>query len=141
MNAYAKSADTYLAQRIQNASPEQLAALIMEAGVIHVGKAIRALNNRDLTAANSSYLRISECIMEATVLLDLEGGGEVARNLKELYDWWNAQLLLASKHNDVARLETILNGMNEIRQAWEQLHETKAGTAGQPSFQAGDQIV
>lgn len=141
MNPYAKSADTYLAQRVLNASPEQLAALIMEAGQLHVGRAILALNQDDFSAATASFLRITECITEASVRLDLEGGGELAQNLSELYEWWLAQVRLAAKTRDVSRLENVRQGMGEIRQAWEQFHEKKAGAAPSPGFQAGDQLI
>ena len=104
MNAYAKSADTYLTQRILGASPEQQAALIMEAGQLHLGKAIRSLNENNLPAAVNSFLRVSEVILEATARLDLEGGSELAQNLKRLYDFWTAEIMLASKARDTARL-------------------------------------
>ena len=120
MNAYAKSADTYLTQRILGASPEQQAALIMEAGQLHLGKAIRSLNENNLPAEVNSFLRGSEEIMEAT-----------------------AEIMLASKARDMARLAAVAKGMGEIRTAWEQFHEKKAG-AGAPATtrpQLGDQVV
>lgn len=143
MNAYAKSADTYLTQRILGASPEQQAALIMEAGQLHLGRAIRSLNENNLPAAVNSFLRVSEVIMEATVRLDLEGGSELAQNLKRLYDFWTAEIMLASKARDTARLAAVAKGMGEIRTAWEQFHEKKigAGATAMTQPQLGDQVV
>lgn len=141
MNAYAKSADTYLTQRILGASPEQQAALIMEAGQLHLGRAIRSLTDNNLPAAVNSFLRVSEVIMEATVRLDLENGGELAQNLKRLYDFWTAEIMIASRAKDTGRLAAVANGMGEIRTAWEQYHERKVGTGATTRFQLGDQTV
>jgi flagellar protein FliS len=141
MNAYAKSADTYLTQRILGASLEQQAALIMEAGQLHLGKAIRALTEQNLPSAINSFLRVSEVIMEATVRLDLENGGELAQNLKRLYDFWTAEIMIASKARDTARLTAVAHGMGEIRSAWEQLHEKKTGAGAIPRVRLGDRVV
>ena len=140
MNAYARSADAYLSQRILGASPEEQAALIMEAGQLHLGRAIQALNRSDPTAATRSYIRVSEVIQEATIRLDLEGGSELAHNLAKLYDWWMREVMAASRTKDTTRLAAVADGMGEIRQAWEQYHKKKLGTSGVPAFQLGSQV-
>jgi flagellar protein FliS len=140
MNAYAASAGAYLNQRILNASPEQQAALIMEAGQLHLGKAIQALARNDYSAATSSYIRVAEVIQEATVRLDLEGGGEAANNLAKLYEWWTRSIMLASREKNPARLATVARGMGVIRQAWEEHHQNKSKAARIVSLQIGDQV-
>ena len=141
MNAYAKSAEAYLAQRIQGASPEQQAGLIMEAGQRHLGKAILALTQNDLSSATHSFIRVSEVIAEATLRLNEEDGGELVENLKKLYSWWMQEIMLASQAKDTARLAVVAHSMGEIRQAWEQLHETKTGATQVSEVPFRDRIV
>jgi flagellar protein FliS len=141
MNHYAKSADTYLAQRILGAGPEQQAALIMEAGQLHLRKAIAALSKNDFPAAARSFIRVSEVIMEATVRLNLEGGGDLAQNLQKLYTFWTNEIMIASQTRNTVRLEAVVRGMGDIRAAWEALHKTKTEGAGNSSLQLGDRIV
>jgi flagellar protein FliS len=140
MNAYAASADAYLQQRILNASPEQQAALIMEAGQLHLGRAIQALARNDFATATRSYIRVAEVIQEATIRLDLEGGGELAHNLAKLYEWWTRNIMVASREKNTVRLAAVASSMGEIRQAWEQHHQKKVGAARISTFQFGDQV-
>ncbi len=140
MNAYAKTANAYLSQRISGASSEQQAALIMEAGQLHLGKAIQALNQGDLAAATRSYIRVSEVIQEATIRLNLEGGGELAHNLAKLYDWWTRETMAAARARDANRLAAVAHGMGEIRQAWEECHQKKVGAEAGAAFQFGDRV-
>ena len=140
MNAYARSADAYLSQRILGTTPEQQAALIMEAGQLHLGRAIQALNQSDLAAATRSYIRFSEVIQEATIRLNLEDGGELAHNLAKLYDWWTRETMAAARTRDANRLAAVANGMGEIRQAWEQLHKKKLETSEVQAFQLGNLV-
>jgi flagellar biosynthetic protein FliS len=140
MNAYAKSADAYLNQRILGASPEQQAALIMEAGQLHLGQAILALNRNDFSAATRSYVLVAKVIQEAKLGLNLVNGGECAHTLSKLYDWWTREIMAASRTKDTNRLAAVALGMGEIRQAWEQFHRKKLGTTGVSAFQFGDRV-
>jgi flagellar secretion chaperone FliS len=141
MNAYARSADTYLSQRILGASPEQQAALIMEAGQLHLGKAIRALTQNDASTATRSFIRVSEVIQEATIRLNHDEGGELVQNLEKLYGYWTREIMAAAYVKDTARLAAVAQSMGEIRQAWEEFHQKKAGSGKVSTFQLGDQIV
>ena len=140
MNGYARIIDSYLTQRVLSASPEQQAALIMEAGQMHLGKAIQALAQSDLAAATHSFTRFSEVIMEANLRLNHEDGGELVQNLEKYYGWWMKEVMHASYAKDQARLAAVAASMGEIRQAWEQLHEKKVKAESNPTFQLGDQV-
>ena len=141
MNAYARSADAYLAQRILGANPVQQAALIMEAGQLHLGKAIRALAQGDLTRAGESFLRVTEVLAEAKARINLEEGGELATSLENLYDWWASEIMAACNDRSIARLESVAQAMGDIRQAWQQLHEKQAKAGMGLPLQYEDQVV
>jgi flagellar protein FliS len=125
--------DTYLAQRVFSASPEQQAALLMEAGQRHLGKAMQALQRRDRGGATHSFIRVAEVLAEATLRLDLAQGGEVAHNLSRLYGWWGHEVMVASAAQDVARLEGVAQGMSGLREAWEHLHRRRQGHSDEGS--------
>lgn len=142
MNAYAQSADAYLTQRVMGASPEQQAALLMEAGQRHLGKAIKAMEQKQHAVVAQSLDRVAAVITEAAFRLNHEGGGELAKNLLKIYDWWTGLLLEASQSREVAKLRLVSNHMGEIRQAWEQFHEKQVkGTQASKVHQLGDQVV
>ena len=140
MNGYARSADAYLSQRILGASPEQQAALIMEAGQLHLGRAIQALARNDFDAATRSYIRVSEVIQEATMRLDLEQGGEAAQSLAKMYDWWTREIMAASRTRNSARLAAVASSMGEIRQTWEEFHKKQVSASRVSTFQFADRV-
>lgn len=140
MNSYARTANAYLSQRILGASPEQQAALIMEAGQLHLGRALQALDRSDFSAATTSYIRVTEVIQEAKLRLNLENGGEAAHSLVKLYDWWTQELRAASRAKSAARLAAMAASMGEIRQAWEEYHQKRQGGLSGSAFQLGDRV-
>lgn len=141
MNAYAKSADAYLTQRILAANPEQQAALIMEAGQLHLGKAIQSLSQNDLCLTSRHLYRVSEVISEATARLNQEEGGPLVQRLEKLYEWWAKEVVMACDARDTRRLAQVANQMGEIRQAWEYLHEKKHGSTEGALASFGSQVV
>ena len=59
--------------------------------------------------------------------LDVEKGGELAANLKLLYDYSVAQLTKANIHNDVGIVEEVIKLLQPIAQSWKEI----GSTAGQ----------
>jgi flagellar biosynthetic protein FliS len=141
MNAYAQSADTYLVQRVLGAGPEQQAALLMEAGQRYLGKATKAMEQKDHNEVARCLVRVTDIINESFCRLNLDEGGELVDNLSKIYSWWTTEILEASKTKDTARLGIVSNHMGEIRQAWEEFHQKQTRTTEVSEFRVGDQIV
>ena len=141
MNAYAQSADAYLIQRVMGASPEQQAALLMEAGQRYLGKAIKAMEQKDTVIVARSLDRVAEILTESALRLNHDEGGELVQNLLKVYDWWTREILQAASTKETARLQSISQHMGEIRQAWEQLHEKHAKSRQPSEFQLGNRVV
>ena len=85
MNNYAQSADQYLAQRVLGASPEQQAALLMEAGQLFLGKAIRAMEQKEPFEVARYLGQVAKIINESIIRLNREDGGELVQNLLKVY--------------------------------------------------------
>ena len=141
MNPYAHSADQYLAQRVLGASPEQQAALLMEAGQLFLGKAIRAMEQRDYSQLARHLGQVAKIINEAVLRVNREDGGELVQNLLKIYAWWTSELFEASNTKDAAKLRVLSHHMGQIRQAWEQLHEKHVKASSAPGFDLRAQVV
>ena len=141
MNHNSQPLDKYLVQRVMAASPVQQAALLMEGGQRFIGKAIKAMEQKEYYEMGRCLSRVTEIINEAMLRLNHEEGGELVENLVKIYDWWTWEVFEASNARDSARLAMISHHMGEIRQSWEQLHEKQARAAQGAEFQIGDRVV
>lgn len=130
-----KAADLYLLQKIESASPEQLHAMLLEAGQKFLSLAIVAMNNQDIPGKSRHLSRSSEIIVELSGRLNHEGGGELVTNLVRIYSGWIDVLFDASQKNQPERLQTMVSQMAEMRVTWEELHQKKTQTA--PPARAG----
>jgi len=141
MNSYAQSADHYLAQRVLGASPEQQAALLMEAGQFFLGKALRAMEQKEHFEVARYLGQVAKIINESVIRLNMEDGGELVQNLLKIYSWWTSELFEAGSSKDVARLRVLSHHMGQIRQAWEQLHEKNLKATPAAQFALRAQVV
>jgi len=67
---------------------------------------------------NKSLIRAGRIVIGLQGALDLEKGGDLARNLHELYSYVTRRLVYVNAHNDVTVLNEVQTLMSEIRQAW-----------------------
>ena len=60
-------------------------------------------------------------VTELTVSLDFEKGGDIARNLNNIYFYFNQQLLDANIRKKPEILKPVRKLMAELRNAWQQI--------------------
>jgi flagellar protein FliS len=113
--------DAYLEQRVLSATPEQQMALLMEAGQLFIGKAIKAIETKDYFNMAKHLGRVNEILLEAMVRLNLDAGGELVNNLYAIYDWWMREVMDASRLRDSEKLLMVSKFMGELRHSWEQV--------------------
>ncbi len=135
MQGYAggKAADQYLVHRIQGASPEQVAALLLEGGQKFLHSALQAMENRDLPNQARCVNRVADIIVGLNERLNHEEGGELVENLIRIYDWWTHELFDGAMKNQPERLRIIFDQMGELRATWEELHQRKTGSGAAPN--------
>jgi flagellar protein FliS len=75
----------------------------------------------DIAGKNEAIGRASKIIVGLKGSLDFEKGGELARNLDDLYDYAVRRLLKANLRNDVEPVQEIKGLLGEINGAWELL--------------------
>jgi flagellar protein FliS len=129
--------DTYLLQRINGASPEQLCILLLEGGQRFLLQAIQATKNRNIAEKARFVNRVSAIIEELTVQLNQDEENELVINLTRIYDWWMNLLFEASRNNEPEKLELIYRQMASMRETWEELvHKSQAAAPPLPQHPA-----
>lgn len=129
-----KAADHYLAQRVQGAGPEEVAAMLLEGGQRFLNLTLQAMEKRNLLNQGKYLGRTSDIILGLKERLNFEDGGEVADNLARVYEWWLHELYEGGLKNQPERLRRISHQMGEFKTTWEELHRRKM--AGGPSAAA-----
>lgn len=115
MNAY----QVYRETQAQTAAPGELVVMLYQGAIRFVGAGIDAIENKDLAAAHTGLVKAQAIVSELAETLDMERGGEIARNLASIYEFMSRRLVEAnvSKHSKPAREVQML--LRELLPAWQ----------------------
>jgi len=117
MNPYLKQ---YQQSQIQTASPEKILIMLYDGAIQFLNKALQALKDKNIQDNHNNIISAQNIIAEFMNTLDMEIGGEVARNLYSLYEYLHYRLVQANIKKDAAMIEEVLNHLKELKQTWEQ---------------------
>jgi flagellar protein FliS len=81
------------------------------------------IQHNNIAEKSKAITRASRIVLGLQGALDFEKGGELAKNLDELYNYVTRRLLHVNARNDLEALEEIYGLMIEIRSAWESVPE------------------
>lgn len=119
MDAYSKAG---IEASVRDASPHKLISMLFDGAIVSVGM---AKNHMRLNQIPAKGLAISKAIAiiddGLKVSLDETAGGELAANLKALYEYMSNRLLVANLKNDTDALDEVARLLAELKGAWDQI--------------------
>ena len=118
---------------VTGADPHQLVSLLYEALKLSLGKAKIAIDNKDIASKGQAIGRAVRLIEEGLKAgLNDAQGGELAGNLRSLYDYCILRLSEANLYTDKSMVEEVEGLIRPVSEAWEQIRSevsTKGGSA------------
>lgn len=107
---------------VENASPHALIQMLFE-GLFQSLNAARGAMERGEIEEKGRHLGKAVRILQEGLAagLDLDKGGELAGNLKLLYDYSVKQLTHANVHNDVGLVEEVIGVLQPVAQGWKEM--------------------
>jgi flagellar secretion chaperone FliS len=108
----------YRENAVLTASPGRLVVLLYEGAINFLRKAIIALDEKDYMAKNHFIGKACQIIEELNVTLDMEKGGEIAKNLRSLYAFMLRHLTEANLTKDTEKVQHVINLLDELLSGW-----------------------
>jgi flagellar protein FliS len=103
---------------IADGDPHRLILMLMDGALERLAMARGCLQRNDIGQKATLVLKVLSIVQELRASLDLERGGPLAGNLRDLYDYMERQLVKANVENRLSLLEEVAALLGEIRSAW-----------------------
>src|SRR5437868_5220986 len=103
-----KALQKYKQTSVTSASREKLLLMMYEGAIKYTKKAIVACEMKDIAERGLNIGRAYDIIMELSNTLNFEVGGDIARNLEQLYMFMTEQLTKSNATGQVAPLHAVL---------------------------------
>ena len=121
---YSNAYNAYQKTNINTASQGRLVVLLYEGIIKQLTTALTYIG-KDGKIVPGNIEKYGICIQKAQAIitelqvsLDMEKGGDIARNLMSLYVFFNEELLAANINHDKAKIEFVLKMTDELAESW-----------------------
>jgi flagellar secretion chaperone FliS len=118
----------YLGDTVTTASPQRLLVMLYDRLALDLERAHLALAAGDRTEGGAQLQHAQEIVLELLASLDVdawEGGPRLAA----LYNWLLAELMTANVKGDANRVNSCLQVVEPLRDAWRQAAATLASSS------------
>lgn len=106
---------------VLSATPLQLVQMLYQGAFQSVNGAVKCLECGDIRGRSRQINKACAILEELIISLDREQGGEVAKNLAELYSYMHQRLVEANVQQAKAPLQEVAKHLNTLLQAWQQI--------------------
>lgn len=114
---------------VSSADPHKLILLLYQGALLSISTAKNQMLRKDIPAKGKSISQAITIIEEGLkASLDKSVGGDLARNLSDLYEYMIQRLLIANLKNDVSVLDEVSHLLSDLKGAWEQIRPAAAVT-------------
>ncbi len=113
-----KGLDVYQQTGIGTQSKGRLIVMLYDGAIKFMKLAIKELEAGNHAAKGQYINRAQDIINELNAVLNMDAGGEIARNLRRLYLFMNRRLSEANTKRDPQMIRDVITLMEELNQSW-----------------------
>jgi len=125
----------YFDEEVLTASPLKSVHLLYRGALDSVAAARRHLKLRDIAARSRAICKAMRIVTELSLSLNLQAGGELSRNLAELYGYVESLLIKANSEQCDPPLAEAERLLGVLAEAWETCAEQAAPAVPQETYQ------
>lgn len=121
-----------LESEVRGADPHRLIILLFDGAETAMHQALACLEANDINGRSNALMKAIDIILSGlSTSLNVEEGGELAQNLKALYDYMVSRLIYANVHQDAAAIREVQKLLGEISGAWREMGVNLRQSGGQ----------
>lgn len=114
---------------VNSASPLQLILLLYDGAIGALATAKGQMQDMKFAEKGRLISKAIGIIEGLRVVLDIDKGGEIAKNLNDLYEYMKHRLTIANLKNDPEGPAEVIRLLNDLRTAWAKLDERERANA------------
>jgi flagellar protein FliS len=118
-----KGIGAYQRTDVMTSEPKRLVLMCYDAAIRNLKAAKEKNLSGEYEAKALAVQKTQDIIGELSCSLDLEKGGQIARNLQAIYNYMTRRLLLADSKGDFKGFDEVAGMIGELKATWEAICE------------------
>ena len=125
MSTYSNYQNAYKKASVNTLDQNKLIIMLYDGAIKNANFAVQYLESGEIEKVHDSLIKTKNIVTELLATLNMEQGGEIAKNLKSLYSYMFSQLIEANMEKKTEPVLTVIDLLKELRGAWVQIKEKK----------------
>lgn len=121
MKGYGRYSQAYQKAAVGTMDQRRLIVMLYDGAIKFLSTAVEKMEEEDRYEAHRNLIKGKSIIAELLASLNMEQGGEIARNLQRLYTYMFNELIEANLEADTARIRGVAKLMRELRNGWKEM--------------------
>ncbi len=128
--------EDYQRNQVAGMTQRELIIMLYSGAIRYLSEAKTAIRNERYDQSWPKLDRARKIVVHLYSTLNLEAG-KIAEDLASLYSYVIDQICVANARREIAPVDTCINVLQTVREAWEQIpdpeHATPAANSGEPT--------
>ena len=121
--------NAYIENMVKTASPAKLIELLYMKAIDVLKEAEELIKERKYVEANEKIKRAQDIVVELNLSLDVERGGQIAQNLRALYNYLFQRLIEGNVKKDISALREVRGFLEDLLETWREVMKRAGNTA------------
>ena len=110
--------EIYQKTAVSTQNKGRLIVMLYDGAIRFLRQAIRDLEANDFAAKGRNIAKAQDIILELNTVLDMDTGGEIAQNLRSLYNFMLRHLSQANLKCDTQMVREVISLLEDLNQSW-----------------------
>jgi len=125
MSNYGNYQNAYKKASVNTLDQNKLIIMLYDGAIKNANFAVQYMKSGEIEKVHDSLIKTKNIVTELMATLNMEQGGEIAKNLKSLYSYMFSQLIEANMEKRTEPVMNVIDLLKELRGAWVQIREKK----------------
>ena len=125
MSTYSNYQNAYKKASVNTLDQNKLIIMLYDGAIKNANFAVEYMKSGEIEKVHDSLIKTKNIVTELLATLNMENGGEIAKNLKSLYSYMFSLLIEANMEKKSKPVLTVIDLLKELRGAWVQIGEKK----------------
>ena len=132
MSNYGNYQNAYKKASVNTLDQTKLIIMLYDGAIKNASFAVEHMKSGQIEKVHDCLIKTKNIVTELMATLNMDKGGDIAKNLQSLYSYMFSQLIEANMNKKTEPVVVVIDLLKELRAAWTQINSKKKNDAKRP---------
>ena len=129
MSTYGNYQNAYKKASVNTLDQNKLIIMLYDGAIKNASFAVEHMKSEEIEKVHDCLIKTKNIVTELMATLNMDRGGDIAKNLQSLYSYMFSQLIEANMEKKPEPVIVVIDLLKELRAAWVQINSKKKASA------------